>query len=116
MATHSLHPLIPAAGLADNCPRCDEIAGQPFDALDDDNLRDLIDRTRRWMADDEDCLARSRNEQTAMRVVEKALVCKRVLDRLDGEARAVLESDSPFEDPPLQDLEKGLRAPRDEAA
>lgn len=85
MATHSLHPLIPAAGLADDCPRCDEIAGQPFEALDDDNLRDLIVRTRAWMDDDENSVARSNNEHRAMRVVEKALVCQRVLDRL-GEA------------------------------
>lgn len=86
MATHSLHKLVNAAGLADGCPRCDEIAEQPFEALDDENLADLVARTRGWMNDDEDCLSRSRNEHKAMRIVEKALVCKRVLDRLDEAA------------------------------
>lgn len=86
MATHSLHNPVHTSGLADGCPRCDEIAAQPFDALDDDNLAQLIARTRAWLDDDPEAVARSNNEHRAMRVIEKALVCKRVLDRLDEAA------------------------------
>lgn len=86
---HSLHPPIHTHGLADGCPRCEEQAGMPFETLDDDNLIALVERTGRWMNDEtEDALARSRNEQRAMSLVEVALVHRRMLDRLIEKAKA----------------------------
>lgn len=86
MSSHSLHPSIQAFGLADGCPRCSEQAGMPFETLDDENLANLVARTRAWMDDDPDAVSRSRNEQRAMSIVETALVHRRQLDRLEAEA------------------------------
>jgi hypothetical protein len=38
MATHRVHPDIASHGLADDCERCDQLAGRPWE-LDDSNLR-----------------------------------------------------------------------------
>jgi len=71
MTTHVQHPRIPEAGLSDNCPRCLEMAAAPFQTLDDDNLRQLVERTKRWMRDEE--FPRSQAETQAMRIVEGVL-------------------------------------------
>lgn len=75
--SHNHHPAIREHGLQDDCPRCDEIAGDPFIGLDDDNLLMLVARTRAWMKDQE--FPRSNTENKAMRKMEKTL---RRLDRL----------------------------------
>jgi hypothetical protein len=43
--SHTAHPPIQERGLADDCPRCTEIADDPFTGLDDENLRELVRRT-----------------------------------------------------------------------
>lgn len=43
MATHTVHPDVAEHGLADDCPRCAELAERPLE-LDDDNLRSLWQR------------------------------------------------------------------------
>lgn len=87
MATHSLHPPVHTHGLADDCQRCAQIAERPFEALDEPNLLALVERTRRWMADEtENALARSKNEQKAMSHVEHALTCMRILERVEAKA------------------------------
>lgn len=89
MATHSPHQPIHSQGLADDCQRCFQIAERPFEALDEPNLLALVERTRRWMADEEtDALARSKNEQKAMSHVEHALTCMRILERVEAKAAA----------------------------
>ena len=82
--THDRHPLIEAAGLADGCDRCEEIAADPFSGLDDDNLRLLVERTRAWMKDQE--FPRSVNETTAMRITERTIVRCRRLKRIGATA------------------------------
>lgn len=86
MPSHILHKPIHTGGLVDGCERCGEIAERPFENLDDENLANLVARTRAWMDDDEDAVARSRNEQKAMSIVETALNHRRHLDRLEAEA------------------------------
>lgn len=86
MASHILHKPIHTGGLVDGCARCDEQAGMPFEMLDDENLLALVERTVRWLDDDEDAVARSMNEHRAMRIVETALMHRRALDRLEAEA------------------------------
>ena len=76
--SHNHHPAIQEHGLQDNCPRCNEIADDPFIGLDDDNLTALVARTRAWMKDQE--YPRSDTENKAMRNMEGTL---RKLDRLD---------------------------------
>lgn len=71
MATHSFHPSIGEAGLADECPRCAEISVDPFVGLDDHNLSLIVIRTKAWMRDKE--FPRSETEMKAMRIVEKTL-------------------------------------------
>lgn len=88
MPSHSYHAPIPTHGLADGCVRCLQHAEHPFDSLDDDNLLDLVERTIRWMDDDEHSVARSRNEQKAMTIVSDALTHRRILDRLIAKAEA----------------------------
>ena len=71
MSIHN-HPVqIPTKGLADHCPRCEEMAADPFSELDDGNLLQLVERTKAWMRDEE--FPRSANESAAMRVVEGVL-------------------------------------------
>ena len=77
---HSPHPNTHDNGLADDCERCAEHAEHPFLSLDDDNLRALIERTQAWMRDEE--FSRSENELMAMRVVERALIHARIIERL----------------------------------
>ena len=69
--SHNHHPAIQEHGLQDNCPRCDEIADDPFIGLDDDNLMLLVARTRAWMKDQE--YPRSDTENKAMRNTEQTL-------------------------------------------
>lgn len=88
MAVHSAHDPVATHGLADECDRCEEIAAKPFEALDEENLTNLIDRTRRWMRDEPSAVARTRNEHRAMIVIEHALTCARVIERLDAKAAA----------------------------
>lgn len=73
MASHILHKPIHTGGLVDGCARCDEIALLPFTMLDEENLADLVARTKAWLADDETAVARSRNEHRAMLRVEARL-------------------------------------------
>lgn len=87
--THGPHASIYEAGLADGCARCHEQAGMPFETLDDDNLIALVERTERWMRDEsENALARSKNEQRAMSIMEEAIVRGRMLDRLVAKVEA----------------------------
>lgn len=86
MASHIYHGSIGTHGLFDGCNRCLQHAEHPFDSLDDDNLADLIDRTKRWMADDPASVARSKNEQKAMTQVADVLQKRAILDRLEAVA------------------------------
>lgn len=83
MSTHTHHPPIETHGLADACVRCVDISESPFDSLDDDNLEALIVRTQQWMNDEPDAVARSKTEQRAMSIVEKALTHRRILNRIE---------------------------------
>jgi hypothetical protein len=84
MATHT-HPAdVREHGLQDDCERCEEMAKQPFETLDDDNLTVLIGRTKSWMADESGVFPRSTNEAVAMRVVESAIRSARTIDRLEA--------------------------------
>lgn len=84
MASHDPHPRIRKAGFADGCERCSDMAADPVIHLDDDNLRALLARTRRWMKDDPASLPRSENELVAMREVERLLVRMQHVERVDG--------------------------------
>jgi len=81
--SHIQHPRIVEHGLVDGCPRCAEIAADPFVGLDPDNLRELVRRTRAWMRDEE--FPRSETEAVAMRAMEQTLVRMRHIERLDRE-------------------------------
>lgn len=83
MPSHAAHPLIETNGLADGCLRCLDISEAPFDSLDDDNLEQLIVRTQQWMNDEPGSVARSKAEQRAMSIVEKALTYRRILNRIE---------------------------------
>jgi hypothetical protein len=83
---HIAHPSTHTHGLADGCLRCGEHAEHPFDSLDDDNLADLVARTKRWMADDPEAVARSKNEQKAMTRVADALQQRAILERIEATA------------------------------
>lgn len=72
-AIHTLHPDSHVAGLADECPACDENADHPWDKLDDHNLHQLISMIVL------DKTPRSTNESVALYTVKKAWV---VLGRL----------------------------------
>ena len=82
--THIAHPRIVEHGLVDGCPRCEEIAADPFADLDDDNLADLVTRTRLWMEDG--ASPRSDAELRAMRTVETTLVGAKRLERIGAAA------------------------------
>ena len=69
--SHNHHPAIREHGLQDNCPRCAEIADDPWIGMDDDNLLLLVARTRAWMKDQE--YPRSDTENKAMRNTEQTL-------------------------------------------
>ena len=69
--SHNHHPAIREHGLQDNCPRCAEIADDPWIGMDDDNLLLLVARTRAWMKDQE--YPRSDTELKAMRNTEQTL-------------------------------------------
>lgn len=86
MSVHNRHPSIREHGLADGCERCDEHAANPFNTLDDENLRALVNLTLAWMGDQD--MPRSRAELKAMRVVEQAVRYARVLNRLGVEVPA----------------------------
>lgn len=79
MTSHTLHPDTHEHGLADDCPRCAELAVDPFTYMDDRNLVLLYDRTLSWMRDEE--FPRSDTERDAMRVMEYVIVRVRNLDR-----------------------------------
>ena len=81
MSAHVEHLRIVNHGLVDGCGRCAEIAADPFTCLDDVNLLALVDRTRRWMADEE--FPRSETEKVAMRLMEATLVQFRHLERIE---------------------------------
>ena len=72
-------------GKGDNYGRVpgERLAEQLF-SLDDDNLRALIERTRRWMRDED--FPRSETELAAMRRVEQHLRFMRTAARLEIEA------------------------------
>ena len=82
MNSHDHPPMIETDGLQDACPRCKEIAVEPLRLMDDTNIAILVARTRSWMAGE--LYARSHVELTAMRVVERALLNARVLQRVEG--------------------------------
>ena len=69
--THGPHPSISEHGLANGCERCAEIAINPFAGMDTANLATLVERTRRWMRDEE--FPRSIAEAVAMGAVEDAI-------------------------------------------
>lgn len=80
--THSRHPSIQDAGLADGCERCGELAADPFD-LDDESLSVLVARTRQWMRDEAGSFPRSENEGIAMRSIERLIVRVNRLRRVE---------------------------------
>lgn len=84
MTAHGRHETIETAGLADDCPRCAEIASDPIFALDSGNLLALLRRTREWIIDLQ--FPRSETEKDAMRVVEEHLVRQRHIDRVTNAA------------------------------
>jgi len=86
MPSHNHHPQIEAYGLADDCPRCSEIAADPFRGLDSANLWALVSRTGQWMHDS--TFPRCETEAVAMRVVEQAIVRARQLHRAGFDFRA----------------------------
>lgn len=69
--THTLHPDTHTHGLADDCPRCEQMAQEfPF-GWDDVNVSNLVRNTRAWGRGE--FRPRSNNEATAMRTVERHL-------------------------------------------
>lgn len=80
MSSHLPHPRISEGGLSDRCERCQEMGRHPFETLDDTNLRQLVERTKAWMRDEQ--FPRSEAEMSAMRIVEKAIVQARHLQRI----------------------------------
>ena len=82
MASHNLHASIHEEGLADDCPRCAEIASSPFDGLDGGNMENLI----AMVVSDEP--PRSENERLAMYKVQGAMRLARALSRGGWEASA----------------------------
>lgn len=70
---HTYHPSIHEHGLADNCERCAEHAEQPWFTLDDENMGNLVRRTKRWRDGDMSCRPRSDNEAKAMRQIDRHL-------------------------------------------
>jgi hypothetical protein len=79
MATHTIHDDTHTHGLADNCPRCDELANNPVFLLDNTNMENLVRRTKEWMHNPS-VRPRSNNEHKAMRMVEQHL---RIIERLN---------------------------------
>ena len=77
MSSHNHPAAIREYGLQDDCPRCAEHAEHPEMSLDDENLRDLTERTQSWMSDVDGGYPRSRTEATAMRAIEAHLVFMR---------------------------------------
>lgn len=77
MTVHTLHADTHTHGLADDCPRCEEIGEEPFYNMDESSLRHLW---MRWAAGEP---ARSYAEQIAYRELEN------LFSRLGGLARAV---------------------------
>lgn len=83
MATHTHLPAIAEHGLQDGCERCAEHASHPFASLDNDNLRALVERTCRWLDDDDqEAAPRSQTELAAMRCVEEVLLGARRILRI----------------------------------
>jgi hypothetical protein len=77
---HDAHPSIATDGLADGCPRCEEMADDPVFTLDDTNLENLVRRTKKWMDWGEE-RPRSTNELKAMRQIEHHLLIISKLNR-----------------------------------
>jgi hypothetical protein len=91
MAIHTPHPDSHTHGLADDCPRCAEHAVDPVRGLDDENLLNLVARTRAWMDDDwENGSPRSDNELKAMKVIEQHLIFERHYERARAYLKAVV--------------------------
>lgn len=61
MASHSMHPDVHEHGLADDCPRCDELAGRPLE-LDDEMIAAMWRRMIAVEYDDDSASYRSGNE------------------------------------------------------
>lgn len=81
MSTHTVHPDIHTHGLADGCPRCEEIASNPLASLDTENLNLLLGRMTTSLP------PRSANEWLAMQRIEAAGAGARVLlERLERSA------------------------------
>jgi ribosome-binding protein aMBF1 (putative translation factor) len=81
MTVHTPHPLVIEHGLVDGCDRCAEIAQDPFNHLDAQNLRDLMQRTKQFQKDE--ISPRSENEWIAMRQMEVALNHARIIRELE---------------------------------
>lgn len=79
MSAHTFHPDTHEHGLADDCPRCAELAAAPFTRMDARLLSNLHDRTQDWMRDE--TFPRSDTERDAMRLMETHLVHARILAR-----------------------------------
>jgi hypothetical protein len=77
MTVHSYHPDLHENGLADDCPRCAELAEHPFQGLDTRNLTALLRRVEM------DEYPRSDAEAKAMKKITEALY---LLNRI-GELR-----------------------------
>lgn len=71
MTMHALHRSIHEHGLADDCPRCTELAQRPTRTLDPEMLGALLIRTEGWVRGHADCEPRSVNERTAMTEVAR---------------------------------------------
>ena len=76
MSVHTFHPDIHEHGLADGCPRCEEIARDPVWLLDDMALRLLIERDAAGLS------GRSRNEWGAICRIRNAMHSARALVKL----------------------------------
>lgn len=77
MTMHTEHDSIHTHGLADNCPRCEEMAENPVFTLDSANLESLVRRTKRWRNESDpnwdNCRPRSQNELRAMQKIDHHL-------------------------------------------
>jgi len=51
MSSHTYHPLVLENGLCDECPRCAEIAADPWIHMDNTNFKKYYDMTLDYMED-----------------------------------------------------------------
>jgi hypothetical protein len=77
MTAHIFHDDTHTHGLADNCPRCEELAINFPYGWDDINMSNLVHNTRKWRAGE--FLPRSANERKAMDAVDRHL---RIMERV----------------------------------